>query len=65
MFMFVLIYGVWRYKERFRKRGISKAEKLYYTALIGYIWYEAPFNLMYSSSMGSIQAAIKNLFNNG
>ncbi len=56
---------MWRYKERFRKRGISKAEKLYYTALIGYIWYEAPFNLMYSSSMGSIQAAIKKLLNCG
>ena len=51
---------MWRHKERFRKRGISKAEKLYYTALIGYTWYEAPFNLIYSSSMGSIKAAIKN-----
>ena len=56
---------MWRYKERFRKRGISKAEKLYYIALIGYIWYEALFNLIYSSSMGNIKAAIKKLLNCG
>lgn len=57
---------MWRYKERFRKLRISKAEKLYYTAIIGYIWYEAPFNLiLYSSSMGSIKAAIKKLLNCG
>ncbi len=52
-------------EEEINDETLVKDLKKLENQLIGYIWYEAPFNLMYSSGMGSIQAAIKKLLNCG